>query len=154
MDRTPNFLDKIGSLIPGYAGYAERDGRRTCDKHLRDILSSQIHVSEKEIIKRINKAISKSDKDLMRELETCRKKMNTIQSKIQFAPYGESSFFSDLQIREPELKKIYQFDLDIGELVNDIFSKSNESDSNYLLNKVEELELILYHRNNFIKEHK
>ena len=80
--------------------------------------------------------------------------MNTIQSKIQFAPYGESSFFADLQIREPELKKIYQFDLDIGELVDDIFSQSNESDSDYLLNKLEELELILYHRNNFIKEHK
>lgn len=154
MDRTPNFLDKIGSLIPGYSGYAERDSRRNCDKYLRDILSSKLHFSEKEIIKRINKAVSKSDKNLMRELENCRKKLNTIQSKIKYAPYGESSFFSDLQIKEQELKKIYQLDLDIGEIVNEIFSKSNESDSFFLLNKVEELELILNHRNNFIKEHK
>jgi hypothetical protein len=27
MDRKKNIFDKIGSLIPGYRGYAEREGR-------------------------------------------------------------------------------------------------------------------------------
>jgi len=154
MQRNVSFLDKLGSLIPGYNGYAKRDGRRNCDKNLRNLLASHLNKSEKILVKRINKAISKLDKDLMRKLEDCRKEMNTIQSKVKFAPYGESSFFSDQQIKEDELMKIYQFDLDMGELVNDIFSKSNDSDSDYLLNKVDELNTILYNRNNFIKEHK
>ena len=28
MERSKNIFDKIGSLIPGYRGYAEREGRR------------------------------------------------------------------------------------------------------------------------------
>ena len=54
MDRLKNVFDKIGSLIPGYKGYAERDGRRNCDKILRDSISAQL--SECEIFtNQINK---------------------------------------------------------------------------------------------------
>ena len=34
MERSKNIFDKLGSLIPGYRGYAERDSRRNCDKLL------------------------------------------------------------------------------------------------------------------------
>ena len=42
MDRKVNILDKIGALIPGYSGYAERDGRRNCDKILRESIANQL----------------------------------------------------------------------------------------------------------------
>ena len=35
MERKKNIFDKIGSLIPGYIGYAERDSRRVCDQKIR-----------------------------------------------------------------------------------------------------------------------
>ena len=40
MERDLTIIDKIGSLIPGYRGYVEREGRRNCDKQLRSNLSS------------------------------------------------------------------------------------------------------------------
>ena len=49
MDRKKNIIDKIASLIPGYKGYAERDGRRNCDRVLRDSITNCLLEVEKKI---------------------------------------------------------------------------------------------------------
>ena len=154
MERTVNILDKIGSLIPGYRGYAERDGRRNCDKQLRSILSSKLIECENTLVNRINEAITNSDKPLMRKIEVCRKLINTTQSKINYAPYGESGFFSDQQIKEDELMKIYHFDLDMAEVVCEIENIILEHNIESIMKKLSELDNILRSRNQFIREHK
>ena len=154
MERTVNILDKIGSLIPGYRGYAERDGRRNCDKQLRSILSSKLIECENTLVNRINEAITNSDKPLMRKIEVCRKLINTTQSKINYAPYGESGFFSDQQIKEDELMKIYHFDLDMAEVVGEIENIILEHDIEIIMKKLSELDNVLRSRNQFIREHK
>ena len=154
MERTVNILDKIGSLIPGYRGYAERDGRRNCDKQLRSILSSKLIECENTLVNRINEAITNSDKPLMRKIEVCRKSINTTQSKINYAPYGESGFFSDQQIKEDELMKIYHFDLDMAEVVGEIENIILEHDVEIIMKKLSELDNVLSSRNQFIREHK
>jgi len=154
MERTVNILDKIGSLIPGYRGYAERDGRRNCDKQLRSILSSKLIECENTLVNRINEAITNSDKPLMRKIEVCRKLINTTQSKINYAPYGESGFFSDQQIKEDELMKIYHFDLDMAEVVCEIENIILEHNIEVIMKKLSELDNILRSRNQFIREHK
>ena len=154
MERTVNILDKIGSLIPGYRGYAERDGRRNCDKQLRSILSSKLIECENTLVNRINEAITNSDKPLMRKIEVCRKLINTTQSKINYAPYGESGLFSDQQIKEDELMKIYHFDLDMAEVVCEIENIILEHNIESIMKKLSELDNILRSRNQFIREHK
>ena len=61
MDRIKNVFDKIGSLIPGYKGYAERDGRRNCDKILRDSISAQLSEAEKNIYSQMKEALKIKD---------------------------------------------------------------------------------------------
>ena len=151
MDRPVNILDKIGSLIPGYRGYLEREGRRNCDRVLREALSDRLSKFEKVIIKEINNAINKSEIDTMRRLESDRKDVNTLLSKIRYAPYGASSFFSDQQIKEDELMTIYQFDLDLAESI-DLLITIDLSDN--LKDNINNLENILVKRNQFIKENK
>ncbi len=154
MHRKTSILDKIGSIIPGYRGYAERDGRRNCDKQLRSILSLKLFECENILVNRINEAIKDSDKPLMRKVEICRKSINTIQSKINYAPYGESGFFSDQQIKEDELMKIYHFDLDMAEVVDEIENIILEHDIEVIMKKLSELDNVLRSRNQFIREHK
>ncbi|MDB3866005.1 hypothetical protein N9300_00845 [bacterium] len=154
MDRKVNILDKIGALIPGYSGYAERDGRRNCDKQLRSILSSKLFECEKILVKRINKAINNSDKPLMRTIEDCRKLINTTQSKINYAPYGESGFFSDQQIKEDELVKIYHFDLEMAKEVEKIENVILVHDIDSIMKKLSLLDNLRRNRNQFIREHK
>lgn len=154
MDRKVNILDKIGALIPGYSGYAERDGRRNCDKQLRSILSSKLLECEKILVKRINKAVNNSDKPLMRTIEDCRKLINTTQSKINYAPYGESGFFSDQQIKEDELVKIYHFDLEMAKEVEKIENVILVHDIDSIMKKLSLLDNLRRNRNQFIREHK
>lgn len=42
MKRETTILDRIGSLIPGYAGYAKRDNQRKADKALRSYISLKL----------------------------------------------------------------------------------------------------------------
>ena len=107
MERDLTIIDKIGSLIPGYRGYVEREGRRNCDKQLRSNLSSRLTGCENTLVNRIKEAINIPDRPLMRKIEICRKLINTTQSKVNYAPYGESSFFSDQQIKEDELMNLW-----------------------------------------------
>ena len=154
MYRKVNILDKIGALIPGYSGYAERDGRRNCDKQLRSILSSKLFECEKILVKRINKAINNSDKPLMITIEDCRKLINTTKSKINYAPYGESGFFSDQQIKEDELVKIYHFDLEMAKEVEKIENVILVHDIDSIMKKLSLLDNLRRNRNQFIREHK
>lgn len=122
MKKKVTFLEKIGSLIPGYKGYSERDSRRDCDKVLRDLISRKFQIFEKQMNEFGLKAFKQKDIEKMQSVEHIRKELNTLKSKIQFAPYGASSFFADNQIKEDELFEIYQFDLDLFEWSEKVIS--------------------------------
>lgn len=157
--RQVNILDKIGSLIPGYSGYANRDNMRNSDKLIR------IYASEKLI--RIEEKIEEKKKELIlnqkiqeaTEFEQVRKNINTLASKIKYAQYGETAFFSLNQIKEDELEQIQNLDLQILERVSlmEVFieTKMDLSITPAALNQyVKEIEKALQGRNHFIQQFK
>jgi hypothetical protein len=154
MKRKINILDKIGSLIPGYKGYSERDSRRNCDKVLRTTIVSRLKNLEKIISSRIDQSIMDKDRELMREFELCRKEFNTLVSEIEYAPYGESSLFSDMQIKEEELMRIYQFDLEMVELSNVLLLEFEAILPKQVDEKTRVLREKLNERNQFISDYK
>ena len=102
MDRAKNIFDRIGSLIPGYRGYAEREGRRNCDKILRDSIVEKLIYCEKNLYELMTESLNQKDKFKLNELEVVRKQINTFISKIKYAPHGVTSFFADNQIKEDD----------------------------------------------------
>ena len=154
MQRTKNIFDKIGSLIPGYQGYAEREGRRNCDKLLRNAISGTLILCESIIKNRLKTEVKSNNLDSLQDLEECRQKLNTLSDKIKYAPYGESSFFGESQIKEGELQEIYQLDHDILLFANKILDDIPNSEIADILLFIDSLTLMLEDRNNFIKEHK
>jgi hypothetical protein len=154
MDRPVNIFDKLGSLIPGYTGYAERNNRRQCDKLLREKIASIITSCEKLMTKRIEATIKTNEHSQLNEIEYCRKKLNTIRDKIKFSPYGESAFFSSAQLKDDELLTIYQKDFILLEKANEIFRIIPDSGNMSILKLIEEFERMLNERNEYIKEFK
>lgn len=154
MDRQVNIFDKIGSLIPGYSGYAERNNRRQCDRLLREKVATIINSCEKLMSKRIASLIASKELTQLNENEECRKKLNTINSKVKYAPYGESSFFSSAQLKENELLTIYQKDFALLEKVNEINRSIPDLDVKSILKKIDDLDGMLNERNEYIKEFK
>ena len=154
MERTKNIFDKIGALIPGYRGYAEREGRRQCDKLLREKIVSMLEQCETTISERIDESI-KEKSEKTKVLESNRKYLNTTTSKIKFSPYGTSSFFSNSQIKEPELSEIYKKDLEILEqAVSFKQDLENDNNPNNVEMEIKAIESLLNDRNQFIKEFK
>jgi hypothetical protein len=148
MDRQKNIFDKIGSLIPGYMGYAERDSRRVCDQKVRKEIENNMLYSEKKIIRVIQK---ETDKKMVMELEKSRKNLETTVSKIRNAPYGESSFFSDNVIANDELTRIYVFDLDVKESVDKLETFIDEANWTKMIDEIAILRKQIEERNRFIR---
>ncbi len=153
--RKSTILDKIGLLIPGYRGYVIRDEIRNTDKILRDKLSSLIQQTEKNIIEHQQQLIKNGEIQSCQEWEIARKSINTIFSKIKNAAYGESSFFSNSQLKENELVEIHAFDLAIAEHISAIF-KMVENNINEIMGAVsvnqliKTIDTIIINRTNFI----
>ena len=137
MERQVGFFDKIGALIPGYRGYSERESRRNCDKILREGVVQKLIEIEKELNEQMLSLVKLKKFDEVAMIEESRKKINTFSSRVKYAPHGVSAFFTDNQIKEDELMRIYQFDLDISD-------KVIELESNLITLKASEISLLIH----------
>jgi viroplasmin and RNaseH domain-containing protein len=99
-DRKKGILDKIGNLIPGFKGYVIREEKRNDDNKLRDKLHALLKDSETEIINFQQELIKQGNISKCQEWEIVRKSINTLYSKIKYSSEGESSFFSNNQIKD------------------------------------------------------
>lgn len=154
MDRPVNIFDKIGSLIPGYPGYAERNNRRQCDRLLRDSVVSSLIASENKLSEEISALIVSGDGTQLMEVEATRKRVDTLRDRIRYAPYGESGFFSSAQLKEEELLSIYRKDLALLEKANEIRRGISDADAQSVRQSIEDLEGMLTARNEYIREFK
>jgi hypothetical protein len=157
--RKINILDKIGRLIPGYTGYTIRDEKRNTDKKTREFIALSIQQSESLIVQHQKELLTKSEILQMKEWETVRKLLNTLYSKIKYAPYGESSFFSENQLKNEELDMIHSFDLEITEKTQFISKTLQEEIDEilsvvFVLKQIKAIETLITERLNFINQYK
>jgi hypothetical protein len=157
--RKKTILDKIGMLIPGFTGYATRSDKRKTDKIFREENSILINKSETYVVGFQKTLLSNNDFQSMKEWEIVRKKLNTLASILKFSNYGESSFFSEHQIKEEELDKIMDFDVQIFEQVQLIFKITQTEieevlSKTFILNCIKEIETVLLNRSTFISKYK
>lgn len=150
MERKKNIFDQIGSIIPGYRGYQERDGRRNCDKQLRNEVCLILNESEIKLNEIMIELVKSKKTEELINVESYRKKINTLTSKINYLPYGESSFFSDTQVKENELKTIYEFDLELLESSIEIQNCIMENKLNKIKISIENLVEQITKRSNYL----
>lgn len=156
MKRTTNILDRIGSLIPGYTGYAKRDNQRISDKLLRDKIAARL-VEVEEAINEMQKNATRGQISIdLLELEELRKGCSTLYAKIKNATYGNTALFDKEQIKEEELQDIYQQDeliLDKVKELNLLIQK--EQEANFLVVairlKLKEVEKAFNERTDYIQ---
>ncbi len=154
MDRKKNIFDEIGSLIPGFSGYSEREERRKRDKSLRSEIALILSQCEEIINNLIDAAIQNKDKEKIQALEINRKSINTLAARIKLSPYGVSAFFDNSQIKEKELEQIYKKDLEILERVNSFKINVRNQKPSEAVADIKDIDDLLEKRNQFIKEFK
>jgi hypothetical protein len=111
---------RLGSLIPGFKGYIERQNRRDADKLLRDTVARRFDEQWKRISQLQVDMVSQGMITYVDDMERASLQLRTFIDKISTAPRGYSGLFDAVKINEKELEAIYQYDAAFFDLAEQV----------------------------------
>jgi hypothetical protein len=113
-------LEKLLAKIPGFKGYAERKNRRAADKLLRETIANRYEEQWQRISAVQRDLISEGGLLFVDDLEASAVKLRQFIDRIRTASYGYAGFFDAIKVKEEELAAIYQYDLNLMALVEEV----------------------------------
>ena len=124
-DKIKTFLEKMMRVVPGYAGYAGKEGRRNTDKLLRLHLAGQL-AEVKAAVDGFTAGLTNQPGtiDLMTPAGSIAKTLEKVIDRLKYAEYGYAGFFDSPAVAEPQLDALYQFDLDLSAAIVDLKAKA------------------------------
>lgn len=108
-----NELEKLEMKIPGFAGYKEKELRRQSDRMLRDMLSRQYQDQKNRIAEAQNALLGAGQISGMSKLETANLKLNLLIDHLKTGATGYAGLFDAVKVKEAELDRVYQFDMQL-----------------------------------------
>lgn len=105
-----DLLTKLGSKIPGFSGYIDRQERRNSDKLLREIISSRFSGQWQRVSQLQQDFISEGEIGYLDDLEKSALKIRTFADRIKTSTRGYSSVFEAVKIDEEALNKLLEYD--------------------------------------------
>jgi hypothetical protein len=113
-----NCFERLLAKIPGFKGYLAKETRRESDKLEREFVSKAFERARDPIRLALRKIADGAGFEAMSAappLEAVDKLVEKVATRIRYADYGYSGFFDTVKIDEPELEKMYAFDLALYE---------------------------------------
>ena len=117
---------KLGSYIPGFSGYIERQNRREADKLLRDTVARRFDEQWKRTSQMQADMAGNGMIEYIDDMDKAAIQMRTFIDKISTAPRGYSGMFDAVKINEKELEAIYQFDAAFFDLAEQV-ARANDN---------------------------
>ena len=150
MEKPKGLADRIETWmkkIPGVRSYKEREQRRETDKKLREHLASRLQDSRSRLKKIAQDLSAKNQLESLAKLDRFSSRLQQMADTIRYASYGYSGIFDLDKIREEELDRLYNFDLQLVEHLEKIQKGVEEvgqaSSAFAREKKVEEAEAVL-----------
>ena len=110
-----SLIQKLGSLVPGYAGYADREKRRESDQALRLAVAARLGTARAALDRRMAECARTSRFDVLEPLDALSRRVATLADTVRHAPAGYSALFDAAAIGAAELDRLYAFDLAVRE---------------------------------------
>ena len=115
-----NWLQKIGSYIPGFGGYQDRETRRDADRMEREFVVTKL-LNQKNAVKRaVDDLMSNGVYEGLAIFDKLLQKIDKVANKIKSAGQGYTGLFDTIKIGDAELEKIYQYDLGLVEAAKEV----------------------------------
>jgi hypothetical protein len=111
---------KLLGKIPGFSGYFDREQRRSADKLLRENIAARYEEQYRRISGVQRDLISQGGIAFVDDLEAAAIKLRQFIDRVRTASYGYAGFFDAVKIQSAELEQIYQYDLWLLSLVDEI----------------------------------
>lgn len=106
-------LSNLAHLIPGFAGYKAVEDRRMADKQLRAVIGERL-TRIKDRLDAVVDSISRSGNlDGIALIDLSGRRLERLIDRMRFADYGYSAVFDRVQLGDPELARLYQYDTGI-----------------------------------------
>jgi hypothetical protein len=119
-------LKKLELAIPGFRGYRKREDLRIADSLLRKQLANNLgKIREKMELAR-HDLTKKMEMDLIDNMASLMNNITSTENRVRHAEQGYSGISADFNVREDELNKIYEWDLN---LISDLDNLSNSASS-------------------------
>lgn len=115
-----NVFAKLLSKVPGFSGYIDRENRRAADKLLRDTIASRYEEQWRRISGLQRELISQGGIEFIDDMEGAAIKLRQFIDRVKTASYGYAGFFDAVKVNSEELEQIYQYDLWLLSLVDEI----------------------------------
>ncbi len=113
-------LKKLIAKLPGFKGYYARNDRRLADKLLRETIADKFQAQWARLSSVQRDLISGGHIDLIDDVEIGAIRIRQFIDRVRTAVYGYSGFFDAVKVEEAELDKVYQYDLTLLELADEI----------------------------------
>lgn len=108
-------LQKLGGLVPGYAGYADRERRRETDQALRLAVSARLGSARAALERRAADASRAGRFDLLDPLDALARRTATLADAVRHAPAGYAGLFDAAAVDAASLDRLYEADLAVRE---------------------------------------
>ncbi len=119
-------IKKIQNFVPGFRGYRRREDLRDADRMLRAQVAQKLGLQRKELEDArslVTQSYGSKELDLLGGLISQYKKM---EGSVAHAETGYSGFVADIEIKEAELNRLYEYD---ASMIDMILSMNSNIDS-------------------------
>jgi hypothetical protein len=106
-----DLLGKIRNFLSGFVGYVKREDRREADKLLRESIALRYETQWARISAIQRQLIGQGLVELLDDLEGSAIKLRGFIDRVKGAAYGYAGFFDSVRVNQPELDKLYAYDL-------------------------------------------
>lgn len=108
-----NWIESILRNVPGFRGYLEKEYRRESDELQREWLADRLARSKRAIGDLTRPLADAGQIDVLPEIDRLRGRLDKLIGRIRGAMQGYSGFFDLVRIREAELERIYEYDMQL-----------------------------------------
>jgi hypothetical protein len=118
-----NWLESLLRKIPGFKGYLEKEYRRESDELARTLIADHLKKC-KSLLDDVQRSLVDAGRiDDLPYCERVRSRLDLTQSRVQGAMRGYSGFFDFVRVDETVLDQVYQHDLSLIQLVQQVVSQ-------------------------------
>jgi hypothetical protein len=113
-------FEALVAKIPGYKGYKDKELRREADKLLRMQIAGKLDEQRKRLAEVQVQLISAAQIEFVDDAERAVMKLQLLIDRIKTASYGYAGLFDAVKIKEDELDRLYEFDKELLDEVDQI----------------------------------
>lgn len=106
-----NLLERLGAKIPGFRGFQDRELRREVDKLQREHISQRLTQIKDQVRQKATRHTDAGRIGSLQPFDRLEKRLEGLSQAVRFSDYGATGLFDPIKIKEPELERLYRFDL-------------------------------------------